>query len=282
MELKMVDTNQTADVEVASDDAKGVASASSKKAVHEDEDGDETETGSDADTESEGDAEDKVEFPKKAVNALNRQKRTNRKLTAQLRQLESRIREFEEQSRKASADVKAPDAKDYDNYADYLNGNVEHKIEKRMQELAQKGQADALEQQKQAVLAMREQEIVERMGEVSKIIPDMQQTLQKAAPYVENVSPEIERIFYELEEPALALYALQKEGRVQEVANMTPALAAAVLVQAEQRGAQYLAHMQSRRTTNAPDPMRGAKGTSKIKSEDSMSGSELLKKYKLK
>lgn len=231
-------------------------------------------------TEGSEDEPKEEPFPKKAVNALKYQKKRNEKLTSKLRDLESRFKEME--AKYASSALKAPDAKEYDNYADYLKGDVEYQIDKRMQDAEQKKQADAFEQQKQQILAQREDEVVSRISEVGAIIPDLQATLSQAGEYVQSVPAEIERMFYDLDAPEMALYALQKEGRVAEVVSMTPALAAVHLIQAEQRGLAYLKHMQTSKVTKAPDPLRGAKGVGDIKSEATMSGADLLRKYKLK
>lgn len=224
--------------------------------------------------------ETEEQFPKKAVNALNRQKRRNEKLSAKIRDLESRYKELE--AKYAENPLKAPDAKEYDNYADYLKGDVDYQIKKHMQEAEQKANSSALEAQKLQIMEQRADEVVARIPEIQAVVPDLQETLAQAQQFVPNVPPEIERMFYDLDEPALALYVLQKEGRVGEVAAMQPALAAAHILQAEQRGIAYMQHMQRSKVTKAPDPVRGAKGVGDAKGESAMSGDELLRKYKLK
>jgi hypothetical protein len=231
---------------------------------------------SQSENKPEGDAKKDEPFSKKAVNALNRVKREKRQLRAQVKALEAKIAELNGASPDAS--LKAPDPKDFDSYTDLLEAKTDYKIRKEMQEANKNGQIEALNAQKQQVYAQRDAEIARVAQETAKALPDLPNVIGEVQQYLDGIDPAVEEIIYDLDNPSLAVYVLAKEGTLVDVLNATPALAAAKLLAAQQRGEHFMASTRAKQTPSAPEPMRGAKGTGAVaKPLESRSPNELLK-----
>ena len=196
------------------------------------------------------------EFPKKAVNALNRAKRNNRVLTAKLRQQDAVIAEL--MSRVTQREPE-PDINKFEAYPDYLKAQLKHELKQEMTESSRTEQVKAATAERDNTIAQRNAELASQTAEVAKAIPDYVATVSTNAAVFDSLPEDVAQLVYELDNPPVAIYALAKEGRLADLVHMSPALAAATLLQAEQRGTAYLT--STKRTTTAPDPMRGAKGT---------------------
>lgn len=108
---------------------------------------------------------------------------------------------------------------------------------------------------------------------------EFQQLVQENADIIQATPAHIDHLFLQLD-PAIATKAgltLLKEGKLESLFSMPAALAAAEIGRALERSAAVLA---PKATSNAPRPMTPNRGTGPAgKSDDSMSGAELMRKY---
>lgn len=232
-----------------------------------------------ADASEEGqqeEAQKEGEFPKKAVNALNRAKREKRQLRAQVKALESQLSELKAYKPEASS---APDPRQFDSYTDFNEANVQHQIKQAMAEAQNKGKLEALEGQRSQIAERRNQEVAQVAMETAKQLPDLPNVISQYTNQLDNVRGELAELIYEMDNAPLAIYTLAKEGTLEDVLDAPPALAAVHLMRAQERGEQALKAKSPRQSvTNAPDPIRASKGTGvNQKSLQDLSGQELLK-----
>lgn len=234
-------------------------------------------------TESKEDATEQNEpsdipFPKKAINALSRRDKQIGKLQAQLAAERAELAKYREQQniKPNSNATGLPKEEAYDNYGEYIKAVAKYEAQ---QELSQK-QQEQENQKTQAELeswhAERTNYATEKAQKAIETIPDYKQTFMEHADILQSLPPHIERAFYEADEPALAFYALAKEGRLEEIMNMSAARAAIEIGRAEIRG-EALAKQKP--VTRAPQPIEGLKGgggSSANKSLETMNSRELL------
>lgn len=100
-----------------------------------------------------------------------------------------------------------------------------------------------------------------REAEFAKQVPDYMQTVfGEYADFMDadNLPLHVKQAIIEADNAAPALYALAKEGTLEDLADMSPYRVAAELAKAEMRGQQYL---NRNKVTNAPTPTRSARGT---------------------
>jgi len=232
-----------------------------------------------ADASEEGqqeEAQKEGEFPKKAVNALNRAKREKRQLRAQVKALESQLSELKAYKPEASS---APDPRQFETYTDFSEANVKHQIKSAIEEAQNKGKLEALESHKEQLAAKRNDEVARVAEETAKQLPDLPSVNAQYAQQLNSIGSELAEVIYEMDNAPLAIYTLAKEGILEDVLDAPPALAAVHLLNAQARGEQALKAKSPRQSvTNAPDPIRASKGTGvNQKSLQDLSGQELLK-----
>jgi len=207
-----------------------------------------------------GDGEDE-EFPKKAVNALNRKNKQLNKLRARMRELEAKINE----------QPKAPEQKevnpdDFETYADYINAQVETLVEQRVTQSQSDMQKQQLTQQQDALKAERDQYIREQANEVSQTLTDLPQVWQQNAHILDALPDSVSDIFYSIDNAPAAIYTLAKEGKLEGLLYADPNLAAYEIVNAQNRGMEMLSVPQ-KRVSQAPTPISKAKGTGSVKKQ---------------
>lgn len=213
-----------------------------------------------------------IPFPKKAVNALSRRDKQIGKLQANNAALNAELAKFREQT--AQQANNPPKESDYDNYGELLKAQHRHEWqqEQAAKELQQKEQYT--QQQEQQWFQQRNQEVLAKAQELKAQVPDFVGLLNEYSDVLAGVPPEIERVFYEVDAPEIALYALAKEGRLEEVLGMSPSRVAIELGKAEIRGEALIKQKQ---ITKTPAPIEGLKGTgSSNKQLDSMNHDELM------
>lgn len=205
--------------------------------------------------------DDFVPFPKKAQNAISRRDRTIGKLQARTRELEARLNEFMTREAPKQAEDKGPQEKDFNTYGEYVEARAEWKAEKKLeQRLAEfqktNKEADAKNKvtaEQQQYFATRAQEIDKKSAEYSASIPDFDDIQEQNVEIVASLPREIQMAMLEADDPALAFYNLAKEGRLVELANMTPTRAAMVIALASKKPPS--------KPTQAPKPLQGVNGT---------------------
>ncbi len=213
-----------------------------------------------------------VPFPKKAVNALSRRDKQIGKLQAQLAADRAELAKFREQS--VQQNNNPPKESDFDNYGELLKAQHRHEWqqEQAAKEIQQREQYTA--QQEEQWFQQRNQEVLSKAQELKTQVPDFLGLLNEYSDVLSSVPPEIERVFYEVDAPEVALYALAKEGRLEEVLGMSPSRVAIELGKAEIRGEALIKQKQ---ITKTPAPIEGLKGVGgSSKQLDSMNHDELM------
>lgn len=191
--------------------------------------------------ESEAPAEDDQQqqqdepFPKKAVNSLKRKDKQLRALRQEKRELSRRIAEYEAKQKESTPDPE-PTEDDFESYGDYLKARQDWQFSSRNREQDHTRQTEDFGRQEQELLSRRDATIAEMREQFFKDVPDARKVMQDNAALLRQLPTEIGEIVLELDNPTAAVYTLIKEGRIEDVAYMTPHLAAAELVAAQQRG----------------------------------------------
>lgn len=217
---------------------------------------------------------DDVVFPRKAINAISRRDKQIGKLQAQLAAERAALQALREKAT-TTQDQDAPNEDNFDNYGDYIKALARHELKQETSQEAAKAQEAKLAETEAKWLDERSNYTIQKAQEAAKLIPNLQQMVIENEDVVAGFHPYIERAFLEADEPAMAFYALAKEGRLEEIANMSPAKAAIEIGKAEVRGLEYT---KQRPVTKAPAPIASLKGTGSTgKTLDSMNSKELLK-----
>lgn len=145
----------------------------------------------------------------------------------------------------------APLMKDFKDYGAFLKADTLFDLRQE-----QKPQA-----QPDTELAQRMAEVERRSAEFSKQNPEYIELVKENIPFFGEVdsNESLRAGLAEAENPALSLFALMKEGRLDDLYDLSPTKLAAELAKAEIRGESYL---NVRKATNAPTPITAAKGNS--------------------
>jgi len=209
-------------------------------------------------TNESGDETREEQFPKKAVNAINRRERKIGKLTAEREQLMAELNKYREQSapkqpNQSKADD-GPKETDFNNYAEYLEARTAYKIEKQFAEYNGKQQETHRTQQEKAWVAEREQYVSTKAQDFIKETPDALAIVQEYSDIADEFSPELQRLFLEADNAPLAFYNLAKEGKLEALMAMSPARAAMEIGMAQ-------AKAPSKPKTKAPTPLPASRGS---------------------
>ena len=203
-----------------------------------------------------------VEFPKKAVNALNRKNKQINKLRAQMRELEAKLNEAPEVGDKPS-EIN-PD--DFESYGDYINAQVEALVEQKSMQSQTDMQKQHLIQQQEALTAQRDQHIIEQAQEAAQVFSDLPQVWQENAQLLDALPKEVSDIFYSIDNAPAAVYTLAKEGKLESLLYANPSVAAYEIVNAQNRGLELLSKPKTR-VSQAPEPITKARGTGSVKKQ---------------
>jgi len=211
----------------------------------------------------------------------NRQSHLNRKLAKQ--RLRNENAELKARLEKLEQAQKTPEPKEQsgppklENYesldqwvletAKYLN-KTENKTEPQVQPV---NPADSQKQVRTAEIATQAKKFA---GEV----PEYAALVKENNDYLNMLPDSVQEAFLEADNAPLALYALMKEGRLEDLEDLSPSRIAMEVGRAEERGKAYLSSVK--KATNTPPPIESLKGTGRAtKDLDSMSVEELMKKF---
>jgi hypothetical protein len=194
--------------------------------------------------------------------------------------------------------IKMPKPDDFKDFDEYHAALTEAQMQKLLaqqqgqqnQNPAEQGRVPAQEQQWHNSM---QQQALGQAQQLAQHIGDFAETWDGVAPLLDAMPYAIEKAFYQTSQhPALAVYVLAKEGVLADVLEMPPQQAAQYIAQATQLGIQNIQQWagnkspqgkpaaQQQQPTGAPPPLSPSKAGSRgARSEDEMSGSELLKKY---
>ena len=209
-------------------------------------------------------------------------KRENR----ELREIVSRIQAQQTQSKQADDmptppnennfstwdDLRAAERKYYEDLADW---KIEQKLNARDTKTQQASQAEV----QQSQMLQRIDSIATKEIEFAKSNPEYAALYQEHSDDSGNLllSPEVASALIESDDATLALFVLMKEGKLFDLDGMSPSRIAMEIGKAEARGEKYISRNKA---TNAPTPIRAAKGTGEAtKSLSHQSVEELMRKF---
>jgi len=211
----------------------------------------------------------------------NRQSHLNRKLAKQrLRnenaELKARLEKLE-QAQKATQTEKPngpPKLENYEDLDSWVLATAEFLEKSKNKTEPQVQQPSPADSHKQVRIVEISQQAKKFAGEV----PEYAALVKENNDYLNMLPDSVQEAFFEADNAPLALYALMKEGRLEDLEDMTPARIAMEVGRAEERGKAYLSSVK--KATSAPPPIESLKGTGRAtKDLDSMSVEELMKKF---
>lgn len=231
-----------------------------------------------------------------AKREKNRESHLNSKL-AKLRRENRELKEFktqlEQQTSKAQpqnsqtqanpsgAPVK-PKESDYNSFMEFLEAKDAYyeqlsdwKVEQKLSERDNKVQAAQLDIKQ----VNRIQEMANQEEAFAKSNPEYAKLVyENHSDFMTNMPRAVAEALLEAENASLALFALAKEDRLEDLADLPIHRIAMEIGRAEERGKAYLS--SGNKATNAPPPMQGLRGTgSASKSLDNKSVEELMKQF---
>lgn len=214
-----------------------------------------------------------IPFPKKAVNALSRRDKQIGKLQAQLAAERSELAKYREQQSKVPTN-NSPSEDSYDNYGEYLKAVARHEAKQELSQVHKQQEEQQITSQQETWVAERSDYAIEKAKSAIESISDYKQLFMENADILQSLPPHIERAFFEAEEPALAFYALAKEGKLDALMDMSPARAAIEIGKAEMRGETL---SKARTITKAPAPIEALKTVGgSTKTLDTMNQQQLM------
>jgi hypothetical protein len=229
-----------------------------------------------------------------AKRERNRQSHLNRQL-AKMRRENRDLKELAQKFSQSQAATPtpeqggAPPPPNEDNYQTwdefrvaerkYYEDLADWKIEQRLNARDNKAAESTKEQQVNEYKAERLNEHASREVEFAKQVPDYESTVYgDYADFMNNLPLPVAEALLEADNASLALYALAKEGILEQLEDMSPYRVSIEIGKAEVRGEKYLVKDTA---TSAPPPVEAARGTaSPSKSLADMPMDELLSKFR--
>lgn len=213
-----------------------------------------------SDAADDGASDDNVDKEMKTIKkALNKKNRYIDNLRARNRALDAEIQKLKTSN---GSDKKPPEMEQFESVLDYVKAENAYELDKRFTEQQTQQQLSHLEAQQNAIRQQQTQAMAEDFAELSSISSEAKAVLEQAIPVIGQMPPHLESLFYEIDNAPAAIYALQKEGRLQDIFHVNPYVAAAEIVQAQHRGLQYLAQATKQQPAfkQPPKPLDGLKG----------------------
>jgi chromosome segregation ATPase len=224
---------------------------------------------------------DDSEFPKKAVNALNRKSKQLNKARASLQEQNAKIRELEAKlaSFNTPIEQKSVNADDFETMDDYLKAQMDALVENKLKQTNTETEKAQLTQEQQRITQERDEYIATQAADVAKSIPDFTQTIQPYLQTLDTLPQQVADIFYSMENAPAAAYVLAKEGKLGSLPYANPYVAAAEIMSAHERGKALLSKPQNT-ISSAPEPMKSVKG--QVKTTKNLMEGSVLKNLGLK
>jgi len=223
-------------------------------------------------------------WPKTAENAVNRLKQQRAKYQSEIQELRTSYQKMESdfQALKNPA-PQEPQEDDFENYGDYLKAVAKFG--------SQPNQASEEKPLSREEIYRQVQEETHYNGRAQSMHTQAKKTAQEVPDYahlhaqyedvMDNLPEATQKAFLDTDDAPAAFYALAKSGQLEALTSMPPHLAAMAIARAELQG-QQLIQSQKQKSTNAPAPMTGVKGSSSVIPDEELSGKELLKKHGVK
>jgi hypothetical protein len=267
-----MDTDAMIDAAFAAPEAVPVANANTPQEA--------TETIEEGTQEAPADSQEQTEetkeaWPKKAENALAREKGKAARLKFERDQERARVRELEQRLSQSSPLPKpvapndgAPKESDFQSYADYLEARSDWKLEQKLVERDGKQQQSA---QYDAWVNQRSSAADVQAAELAKTAPDAFDVMADHEDTISDFSPQLKGLLLEADNTALAIYNLAKEGKLESLGNMSLAKAAMEIGRAQTQA-------PTKPQTKAPAPLPASRGSvAASKPLERMSPDELRK-----
>ena len=202
------------------------------------------------------------QWPKTFKNTMDRLKRENRELRARLNS------QPKEEPPKASP----PKPGDFGEYKDYIKAETIYEIEQKLAE-RDKAQAETLTKiQQEEYINERMQIAAEKANENAQNIPDYREVWEQIGDIAGLMPQHVQMALLEADNGGLAFYNLAKAGKLDALEQANPYQAAYMIA-----AAQSMPQAQ-RPVSNAPAPIKGARGTAQgSKSFNQMNADDLYK-----
>lgn len=224
--------------------------------------------------------------------ALQKEQKRINKLTAakyeaisQNKMLQERLAKLE-QSLNVNSSGK-PNADQFQSYDEYNEAVTDWKLEQKLKELNPEKESndpyrDVPKHELEWAKSM-ESNVANQASQLAQHIPDFVEAMREYEPIFDAMPYELEKAFWQSQHPVLAAYVLAKEGKLEELLDMTPQQAAYEIGRATHVGVANINQYTTKPKTAAPKPMAApSKGASSgQKPLNKQSWSELKKSLEL-
>jgi hypothetical protein len=209
---------------------------------------------------------EEITFPKKAINAIERRDKKITKYKSELAELRREL----DGLKNPPKEVSAPSEDDFETYGDYIKAIARHEAQQINKPTIQ----EVKPQEVDPYMQQRAQYASQKASEFIKTNPEYQQVYAENLDVFVDLPQQIQDAFLQVDNPPAAFYALAKEGKLEQLANVPLERAIFEIARAETRGSV------AKKITNAPTPIQSTRGVgSQNKSIDNMSPDELVKRY---
>jgi hypothetical protein len=222
---------------------------------------------------------------KQLEKTLKREQRRIDKITADKYQykalIEQKEAELAKYTQKPASPPEAPDETKFTDYGElkkaervYQKNLTQHEIQEALAAERRQQQERLSKEQQKAWETERDAHFDSTAEEAGKSFSDFSNVIEENLEAVQSVANHVRTAFREAEHGAHALYILLKEGKLEDLNDMSPTKAAMAIALAEERAVTLA---KTKQVTKAPAPMAPSRGTTAgSKSIDAMSGEELL------
>jgi hypothetical protein len=225
-----------------------------------------------AETETEETSKPDAEAEKaKLLNKLSRENRKIGKLTAEKYQLKQELEALK--AKQVTIKEGEPQESDFEGkpYGDYLKAVAKWEAKQLFNENQLKQVEEKTKESNDDWRTERLEAARENGAAAIKAFPDFNKVTDSA---FSTLDPKLHDVFLEADNGAFALYALVKEGMIEELNELSPTKAAMLIARYEEKGLA----LSKKPTTKAPTPMAPNKGnTIGNKSLENKTTAELLK-----
>jgi hypothetical protein len=207
----------------------------------------------------------------KLLNKLSRENRKIGKLTAEKYQLKQELEALK--SKQVTIKEGEPQESDFEGkpYGDYLKAVAKWEAKQLFNESQLKQVEEKVEESKNDWKTERQDAARENGEQARKAFPDFDKVTDTA---FSELDPKLHDVFLEADNGAFALYALVKEGMIEELNELSPTKAAMMISRYEDKGLA----LSKKPTTKAPAPLTPSRGnTVGTKAVENKTTSELLK-----
>ena len=218
--------------------------------TQDDQEGDQAEGNDDDDDNSD-------DLPKNVKKALEKNKRYIRNLREREKGLLAEIEKLKSQEFKPK---ELNEAEFEGTYGEFIKQQALEEMRAELGQNQQKQQLDQLTLKQQELMMEQSNMVAQEAAGFAKQSQDFAKVVSENANAFDVLPEQVQKLFFDLETPSLAAYALAKDGKIENLANMSPYMAAQEIYAAQSRGQQYLQQTSKKTVSNAPAPVNGVRG----------------------